>query len=48
MVVFVSHTFLLGQQIANIHTKGLLKQCFDYYISKLGLLDINAPTRGKV
>ena len=32
------------QQIANIFTKGLFKTSFELFISKLGMIDIYAPT----
>ena len=33
-----------SQRIVDVLTKGLLTQSFDYYVSKLGLIDIYATT----
>ncbi|KAM7509192.1 hypothetical protein LguiA_019645 [Lonicera macranthoides] len=33
-----------NQQVADILTKGLLRQLFEFQVSKLGLTDIFAPT----
>ncbi|TYJ98049.1 reverse transcriptase [Cucumis melo var. makuwa] len=35
---------LSSQQVADVLTKGLLKQNFDFCVSKLGLIDIYVPT----
>ena len=33
-----------SQQIADVFTKGLLRQNFEYFVSKLGMMNIYAPT----
>ena len=35
------------QQTTDILTKGLMQPNFDYLISKLGMIDLHAPTSGK-
>jgi len=33
-----------SQQIADVFTKGLLRQNFEYFVNKLGMMSIYAPT----
>ena len=37
-----------SQQVVDVLTKGLLIQNFDFWVSKLGLIDIYVPTSGGV
>lgn len=36
--------FPSSQQIADVFTKGLLRQNFEYFVNKLGMMNIYAPT----
>ena len=33
-----------SQQVADVLSKGLLRQNFDFFVSKLGLIDVYVPT----